>query len=151
LNDFTQLTVLPLALGNARSLELDTLPLVRGMVDSTLKAQYGNGHNWQEPLLVVGLDQVWAALCDNDPRIHGVKLDVQGMELAVLQGMSRVLRTYHPKLVVEVHHGVSRPDLLALIQEMGYSPAALPIEPEPGETTAQFVNDKSYAFVPERL
>jgi FkbM family methyltransferase len=149
LNNFTQLTVLPLALGSASRLELEELPLVRGMVDRTLKQQNGSGHPWQETLLVVGLDPIWSTLCGNDARIHGIKLDVQGMELAVLQGMSGLLHEYKPKLVVEVHSGVSRTELNDFVADVGYTQPAVAIEPMAGEMSPQFFDDRSYAFLPE--
>jgi len=45
-------------------------------------------------------------------QIDGVKIDVQGMELDVLSGMKRLLKTYTPKLIVELHPGVDRDALL---------------------------------------
>lgn len=154
LNQFSQLTVLPLALGDAPQLNLAQLPAVRGMLDSTLvehstTAPNTNGHAWHETLLIVALDRMWESLCGNDPRVHGIKVDVQGMELVVLRGMLNLLQTQHPKLVVEVHPGVSRSDLIGLVSRVGYTSAAQPVEPVAGETTAQFVNDKSYAFLPD--
>jgi len=154
LNQLAQLTVLPLALGDASQLNLAQLPTVRGMLDSTLVEQTTaapttNGHAWHETLLVVALDRMWESLCGHDRRVHGIKVDVQGMELVALRGMLNLLQTQHPKLVVEVHQDVSRKDLLALVSQAGYTSAALPIEPIAGETTGQFVNDKSYAFLPD--
>lgn len=148
LNELSQLTVVPLGLGNAPGLDLERLPVVRGMIDSTLKSNGANGHSWQETLLVAGFDDLWRTLSGSDTRVHGIKLDVQGMELHVLRGMMGLLQTQHPKLVVEVHAGVARPELIALLKRAGYTDDALPIEPLEGETTAQFVNDKSYAFLP---
>lgn len=166
LNGLGQLTVLPLALGNAQGLDLERLPVVRGMIDSTLKPGKGssngsgghiatatgpnlNAQDWQEPLLVTGLDELWQRVCASDARVHGIKVDVQGMELQVVRGMMTLLKAQHPKLVIEVHTGVSRPGLLDLMAQAGYSPRALPVEPVAGETTAQFVDDKSYAFLPQ--
>lgn len=156
LNGLAHLTVLPLALGNAHGLDLERLPVVRGMIDSTLATENvvtndvagRNGHVWDEPLLVAGLDELWERVCAGDTRVHGIKLDVQGMELHVLKGMLTLLQSQHPKLVVEVHTGVSRTDLLTLLEQAGYSHGALPIEPLAGETIPQFVDDRSYAFLP---
>ncbi len=148
LNHFTQLTVLPIALGDARTLRLEHLPFVRGMLDSTLAhASNGNGQTWHESLLVVALDELWGTIAGADTRVHGIKLDVQGMELDVLRGMLTLLKTQQPKLVVEVHHGVSRTTLQQLLYDAGYTRNAIPIEPLPGETVAQFHDDKSYAFM----
>lgn len=151
LNHLTQLIVVPLALGNSPGFAVEHLPVVRGMVDSTLRAPAGcnglsNGH-WHETLFVTQLDQLWQGLAGNDPRVQGIKLDVQAMELDVLHGMQNLLRQQHPKLVIEVHAGVSRPELLLLLASIGYTNAAMPIEPAPGETTAQFFDDKSYVFL----
>lgn len=150
LNRLTQLTVLPLALGDAPGLRVERLPAVRGMLDSTL-APNGNGHAAEDTLLVISLDRLWSAIAGNDTRVHGIKMDVQGMELSVLNGMLQLLRARHPKLVIEVHAGVSRADLQALLGSVGYSRPALPIEPLPGESTAQFHDDRSYAFLPDVL
>ncbi len=148
LNQMAQLTILPLALGNPKGFELEHLPIVRGMVDSTL-TRNGNGHSWSESLLVVSLDEVWKSICGANARIDGVKVDVQGMELNVLRGMQTLLKTHQPKLVVEVHSGVSRTELVSLVSELGYTRPAIPIEPIEGETSAQFVDDRSYAFLPK--
>jgi hypothetical protein len=53
---------------------------------------------------------------------------------------------YHPKLVVEVHKGVPRNTLLDLIESLGYSQRAVPIEPAEGEEEPLFLDDRSYAF-----
>jgi FkbM family methyltransferase len=142
LNHLQQLTVLPLALGQTHNLELCHLPVVRGMVDRTLPEQA-----WHETFLVACLDELWGALCQGNARVHGIKIDVQGMELDVLRGMKQLLRTQHPKLVVELHAGVSRADFCALMQEVDYTRPAVPIEPAPDETIPQFRDDKSYALV----
>lgn len=150
LNHLTQLVVVPLALGNSPGFAVEHLPVERGMVDSTLKTapdDLSNGHRWHETLFVTQLDQLWQGLCGNDNHIDGIKIDVQAMELEVLRGMEHLLRAQHPKLVVEVHEGVSRTDLVSLLARIGYTAPAIPIEPAPGETAAQFLNDKSYAFL----
>jgi FkbM family methyltransferase len=146
LNELAQLTIVPLALNQASDLELAHLPVVRGMMDSTLN-QTAEKPLWQEPLLGIGFDSVWRALCGGDARVHGIKIDVQGMELAVLRGMKKLLQTQNPKLVVELHIGVSREELCAFMQEVGYTRPAVAIEPAPDETVPQFRDDKSYAFV----
>lgn len=147
LNQLTQLTVLPLALGDAEQLRVEQLPVVRGMVDSTLVAN-GSASVWQETLLVVSLDSAWETIAEQDTRVHGIKIDVQGMELSVLRGMMQLLRTQQPKLVIEVHQGVSRAELLDLLGGVGYVDAPIAVEPMPGETQAQLYDDKSYAFLP---
>lgn len=146
LNALQQLTLVPLALGDTRGLALEMLPVVRGMADQTL-SQNADAMTWRETLLVAALDELWGALCGGDARVHGIKMDVQGMELSALRGMKQLLQTQQPKVVVEVHAGVSREQLCAFFQESGYTRPAIPIEPAEGETTARFLDDTSYAFV----
>ncbi|MBP7481695.1 MAG: FkbM family methyltransferase [Lacunisphaera sp.] len=60
-------------------------------------------------------------------RLDFVKLDVDGHELAVLQGMSGTLRRFHPNLMMEIapfvldrHSPRALADLLALVADLGY-------------------------------
>lgn len=141
LNHFPQLTVLPLALAAPENLELKRLPTVRGMVDSTI--QVGE---WKETILVTRLDWLWHLICGRQQQVDGIKIDVQGMEIEVLQGMPELLKAYKPKLAVEVHHGVDRSELLGLIEAVGYSRCGAPIEPIEGEIEPLYLDDRSYAF-----
>jgi FkbM family methyltransferase len=66
--------------------------------------------------------------CGNDPkRVPGaIKIDVEGHELAVLQGGRKMLRAHRPAMVLECHGGawdelgVSRVELDAEIRGIGY-------------------------------
>jgi FkbM family methyltransferase len=142
LNNFSQLTILPLALGKPLTLELQQLPFVRGMVDSTLGAREG----FQETIMVARFDWLWPQICGGQEDVHGVKIDVQGMEIEVLEGMSGMLKKFGPKLVVEMHKGVHRGELLNLVASLGYSLPATPIEPTRGEVDPLYLDDRSYAF-----
>jgi FkbM family methyltransferase len=148
LNKFPQLIVLPLGLANPETLEMKQLPVTRGMVDSTIErtTNHEPRTEWLENIMVARLDWLWPRVCGGSERIDGVKIDVQGMEVEVLNGMIETLRRHHPKLVVEVHTGVDRKELLGLIETVGYSRRALPIEPIEGEVEPQYVNDRSYYF-----
>lgn len=141
LNHFPQLTIIPMALADPEALTLDQLPTVRGMVDSTIQRGV-----WNETILAARLDWMWPQICGRQQRIDGIKMDVQGMEIEALRGMSGLLRLHRPKLVVEVHHGVARDDLIELIEAAGYSRRAVAIEPVEGEVEPQFIDDRSYAF-----
>ena len=88
------------------------------------------------------------AINGGNSQIHGVKIDVQGMELATLEGMRDALARWHPRLVLELHAGVSREAVLSLLRELGYSSDAVAIEPVRGERTPQFLDNHSYAFHP---
>ncbi|MCL4410139.1 MAG: FkbM family methyltransferase, partial [Gammaproteobacteria bacterium] len=112
------------------------------MVDSTLE----KGKAWYETFFVARLDWLWQRICDGDAHVHGVKIDVQGMEVEVLRGMTDMLARARPKLVVEVHSGVDRMQLLDLIKSVGYTRCGAPIEPVEGEVEPRYINDRSYAF-----
>jgi FkbM family methyltransferase len=146
LNRLQQLTVVPLALGCGGDLSSCRLPVVRGMIDSTADRAV-----IEESLLVARLDWLWPRICDQNEHIDGIKIDVQGMEVDTLRGMVDSLRRHAPKLVVEVHQGVDRKALLGLLAESGYVTPATPIEPLPGESEPQYVDDRSYAFSGPRI
>ena len=145
LNDFPQLIILPLGLAAPGTLEMKQLPVTRGMVDSTLPKDEGHTE-WQETIMVARLDWLWPRICGGREQIDGVKIDVQGMEIEVLQGMIETLQRQQPKLVVEIHRGADRDQMLGLIERAGYSRRAVPIEPIEGEVEPQYVNDLSYYF-----
>lgn len=141
INSLPQLTVLPLALAVPENLELKQLPTVRGMVDSTIQSG-----EWLETILVARLDWLWPQICDGQQQIDGIKIDVQGMEIETLRGMSGLLEVFKPKLAVEFHPGVARDVLLDMIEDLGYMREGMPIEPVEGETEPQYLDDRSYAF-----
>jgi FkbM family methyltransferase len=142
LNDLTQLTVIPLGLANGSEVRVDSLYSVRGMIDSTLQGADG----FKETFLVSRLDWLWPLISGSDGHIDGIKIDVQGMEISVLEGMASILKQSRPKLFLEVHHGVSRPRLLEILISMGYSPRGEAVEPLPGETEPLYADDRTYFF-----
>jgi len=142
LNNFHKMTVLPFALGDRTGINIGQLSVVRGMGDSTSNAKI------HETILLTSLDWLWAQVCGQDRSINGVKIDVQGMELEVINGMGEVLKLNKPKLVIEFHNGVDRKRLLNTLINIGYTRPAVPIEPVSGENVPQFLDDKSYAFEP---
>jgi FkbM family methyltransferase len=140
LNQLHNLTVVPFALdggGNPRTAEL---PTTRGMADSTIARE-----GWSERILTVSLDALWPSLCGGYSRVDGIKIDVQGMELAALLGMREILSRQRPKLVVELHTGVDRRAILELLLSCGYAADYQPIEPS---ASAKLLDDHSYAFRP---
>jgi FkbM family methyltransferase len=77
----------------------------------------------------------WATLDDIAPgRVDWIKIDVEGAELAVLNGGVRTLREHHPALLIEDHTRVYewvRENLIAdqmhnLLRSMGYSITSVP-------------------------
>lgn len=144
LNKLPQLTVVPVALGNGADLAMESLLPLRGMIDST--RQDFNG--LKEPFLVSRLDWLWPRISGPDARIDGIKIDVQGMEIQVLEGMTSLMKQYRPKLLVELHPGVSRPRFLEVIASFGYQTRGIPLEPVPGESEPVYA-DRTYEFRPE--
>ncbi|MGB7267120.1 MAG: FkbM family methyltransferase [Terracidiphilus sp.] len=145
LNDLSQLTVIPVALGSCADLTIESLVSTRGMIDSTLQDAAG----FKETFLVSRLDWLWPRVTEADLRIDGIKIDVQGMEIQVLEGMAEILRRHRPKLLVEIHKGVSRPRLLEVIAAVGYVPHGSAVDPLPGESDPLYADDRTYFFAPE--
>jgi len=142
LNGLRQMRVIPIALGPHPELAVNRMALVRGMLDSTAEPGAGS-----ETYLEASLDWLWPMVSEGNPRIHGIKIDVQGMEGAVLEGMKQILTRWQPKLALEFHGGVDRQKLLDLLGESGYRLPGAPIEPVTGEKTRpQYLDNKSYAF-----
>jgi FkbM family methyltransferase len=138
LNGLRQLQIVPLGLGSCAALESRGLPVVRGMADSTIERG-----GWEERISVASFDTVWSLLCEQDPTVHGVKIDVQGMELEVIEGMRQTLRAWHPKLIVEFHAGVDRGSVLEALASCGYG-AGAPIDAD--GSRGEYLDDRSYAF-----
>lgn len=143
LNGLTQVTVLPFGLGAAETLETRRLAVTRGMADATVPLDATRS---LVDVPIVRFDWVWPIFHRAQAAIHGIKIDVQGMELEALEGMLGTLKRWRPQLVIELHAGVSRQRVLALLRECGYASNAVAIEPARGEATPRFLDDRSYAF-----
>lgn len=144
INQLKQLTVIPIALGGPSSTGIQHLAVSRGMIDSTIDQD-----SWQESFMVSWLDKLWLELSAPPSPIHGIKIDVQGMEIDTLLGMQNILRTYQPKLVIEVHDGVDRNLFKDALSTCGYTTEAEPLESESPAQTEEFVSDRSYIFTPK--
>ncbi|MBV8845192.1 MAG: FkbM family methyltransferase [Bryobacterales bacterium] len=141
INRLRQVTIVPMALGSPSEMEIRRISTVRGMADSTL-----NGGQNEAAIFVASFEWLWPRICGGDSHIDGVKIDVQGMEIEVVRGMTTTLKLWRPKLALEVHAGVDREVLLALLEGCGYTRNATPIEPVAGETSAQYLENRSYEF-----
>ena len=120
LNHLRQLAVVPLGLGAPETLDRATMPITRGMADLTTTVGV---EDWQETIYVARFDWLWPRINGASSRIDGVKIDVQGMELEVLNGMATSLRAERPLIAIEFHAGVDRPAILRLLNAIGYSSA----------------------------
>jgi FkbM family methyltransferase len=141
LNGLSRVTVVPMALGCPPALDLKKISTIRGMSDSTLTKVQN-----EVEIFVASFDWLWPMICGGNRRIDGIKIDVQGMEIDVIKGMIGSLDEWRPKLALEVHEGVDREALLALLEKCGYTRDAAPIEPAAGETTPLYLNNRSYHF-----
>ena len=143
LNKLSQLTVVPVGLGQPESLASVSLPLTRGMADKTIGSTAGP---WTESLQIARFDWLWPIINAGRDAVDGVKIDVQGMELDVLRGMEQFLRRHRPKLVIEFHRGADRIAILDLLGGVGYGRQPVAIEPQVGNLSEQLLDDRSYAF-----
>src|SRR5258708_30968101 len=72
-------------------------------------------HSEGEPVPVVSLDGLGLGRCDL------IKIDVEGMERAVLAGAVHTVRRFRPLLYVENDRAERPADLIRFIDELGYS------------------------------
>jgi FkbM family methyltransferase len=142
LNGLEQLTIVPLALGNEPDLRILKLPATRGMADSTL-----SGTHPTETICVISLDALWPSLGGSHTPIHGIKIDVQGMERQTIAGMRATLLRFSPKLIIEFHRGVDRREILGLLASVGYSDQFEPVDDR--AAAGVLADDVSYVFRPE--
>lgn len=144
LNRLTQLTVVPIALGDPETMTRIRLATVRGMADRLLTDDAsGQPEGDSESIVVSRLDWLWPRIAGQQHEIHGIKIDVQGMELEALRGMAGTLREHTPKLIIEVHQGVNRADVDSLLTQAGYQVPGTPLE-----TEGLGASDQSYYFRP---
>lgn len=140
LNKVSQVTVVPFGLGEAGDIRIVAVAVDRGMANHDL------GGTTTENIYVVGFDHLWASI--GSQTVHGIKIDVQGMEWQVLQGMTETLANQRPKLVIEFHPKVDRKPILEALNAAGYKLPATPIAPLSAESEAAYYDDRSYAFEP---
>lgn len=101
------------------------------------------------------IDEVWRAL--GSPDVSMIKCDVEGGELAVLQGARRCLNALRPAVLAEFNrvniaaYGYAAGDLLDFTREVGYRIYALPnlVEVKVArELEAQMLFTESYLLQP---
>lgn len=143
-NQFDQLVAVPFALSDANVPTLLQFTTDRGMIDSQMTSDDPNAI---ARIFAVSLDALWPGIAPGDPTIHGIKIDVQGMELDALRGMEKLLARYQPKLVLEIHRDVPRDEILTLLEGCGYRDEPTPID----ETLGAFLDpttNASFIFLP---
>jgi FkbM family methyltransferase len=147
LNGLPEVTVVPVGLGSPEAIEFKQLATVGGMVAAVTEVGGTALPESVETIAVAQLDWLWPRICGSTERIDGAKIDVQGMELEVVNGMRGLLKRYHPKLAIELHSGVDRVALLDLLESCGYSRLGKPIYSVPGEEREpQYYDNLTYEF-----
>ena len=145
LNRLDQVTSLPFGLGSGPTFHMRQLFLTCGMGSSTPSDRTRQD---SVPVSIARFDWLWPLINGGQPAIHGIKMDVQGMEVDALEGMRETLADRCPHLVVELHAGVSRDRLLSIVRDCGYRGEPMAIEPTPDEAEPLLLDDRSYAFAP---
>ncbi len=143
-NRFDQLVALPFALDDSPAPTVLKFTTDRGMIDSQMTT---DDPACVAQVVAVGLDAIWDGIAPPNPTIHGIKIDVQGMELEALRGMEQCLSRYRPRLVLEIHRGVPRSDVLDLLERCGYRTKPMPID----ESLGEFLDPQSnanFVFLP---
>jgi FkbM family methyltransferase len=141
-NGMAQVTVVPFALGSNEDLNVRRFSTSGSMAVGT---ELADGP--EETLMVARLDWLWPRLASGVERIDGVKIDVQGMELEVLRGMTEILRAQRPRICVELHAGVDRKEVLDLLESCGYDRDGTPVtHGRDREPKAMYLDNASYAF-----
>jgi FkbM family methyltransferase len=140
-NGLDHLVAIPFALADQRRPVISRFATDRGMIDAQLPK---DGRLEMTAIIAVGLDAIWDGIADGNPVVHGIKIDIQGMELEALRGMRRLLAQHRPKIVLEIHKGVPRGEVLALLESCGYLLDTDPIDDSEGafadpESNASFI------------
>lgn len=143
LNGLSQLEVFPFGLCACETIEARRLPLTRGMLDSTIMNQDAGA-----PALFTRFDWFAARVESMSGPVHGLKIDVQGMELEVLDGMVETLSEWKPKLIVELHRGVSRDGLTSRLDSIGYGSEGVSLEDDDVGGGRSLRDNHSYLFRP---
>jgi FkbM family methyltransferase len=104
LNGFANVLVRQVALGSSRSRASLVFPAdetARGSLESEISDQIR--HEKDVVAVEVEVDTVDNQIAAGVPEPDFVKLDVEGLELDVLQGMAALLARKHPRLYIEIH------------------------------------------------
>jgi FkbM family methyltransferase len=120
LNGITNVALKPLALAN-RKVRADLLFPIDEPARGSLRSDYQAdlAQRFESRTVAVDVDTLDNQLSDL-PAPQFIKIDVEGAELEVLLGMSRVLKEFQPALFIEVHTGVQPAALLNVLDAAGY-------------------------------
>src|SRR5262245_61606079 len=105
LNDFRNVMLLPLGLGERRETLQFTFPSLEPARGTAVPAIANTIKNEASVTgCKIEVNSLDAEISQSDlPIPHFIKLDVEGMEYPALKGMQKTLKTYHPRLSIEIH------------------------------------------------
>ena len=119
LNGFQNVRVLPIALGAVHSSATMVVPQHErsmGTLDTTIAAQIAESGDAET--FSVDIQPLDALIADEKlPPPDFIKIDVEGFEVEVLNGMAETLRRGHPAVFVELH-GVTPEQQLEIAQQV---------------------------------
>lgn len=119
LNDFRNVRLLPIGLGERRAKLQFTFPALEPARGTAVPAIADTIKNEGS---VTGCEIEVNSLDDEIRRSrlpipHFIKIDVEGMEYPVLMGMQETLKTHHPRLSIEIH-GADMSDKIANVRRV---------------------------------
>jgi len=130
LNHFTQVEIHRCALGNKLN---NQMPIYSSCGQQVKDKHEGLGSlyrkdNQEQPIQYVELTtmDIWVTQQPEINRIDFVKIDIEGAELACLQGSQETLRKFKPKIIIEIQDfsaeraGYQATDIIDLLSELGY-------------------------------
>ena len=146
-NRFSQLTVIPMALGDVEDLTvLRTSAPSHGMIGIIPAMRDGTWVGEGEVVFEIAFDRIWPRLRGGQPRVNGVKVDAQGAEAYVVRGMRDTLKEHRPRLIVEYHAYADLPELRRALELAGYSSVGNDIDCPSSRPTADLVHGHNYEF-----
>jgi FkbM family methyltransferase len=118
LNNLPNVSVLQMGLGSRReTLEFMVADSGHGTASSEKQNQY---QEEEAQIIQIEIDSLDSQIAVNNlPKPDFIKIDVEGLELDVLRGMTETISDYKPEIFVELH-GVSEKDIVELLLSHQY-------------------------------
>ena len=130
LNHFTQVEIHRCALGNESN---NQMPIYSSCGQQVKDKHEGLGSlyckdNQEQPIQYVELItmDIWVTQHSDIHRIDLIKIDIEGAELACLQGAKETLKNFKPKIIIEIQDfsaeraDYKATDIIDLLSELGY-------------------------------
>lgn len=130
LNHFTQVEIHRCALGNESNSQM---PIYSSCGQQVKDKNEGLGSlyrkdNQEQPIQYIELTtiDIWVNQQPDIHKIDLIKIDIEGAELACLQGAKETLKKFKPKIIIEIQDfsaeraGYKATDIIDLLSELGY-------------------------------